>query len=416
MTYQSPIHSTLPFSTPADAMLMDVARRVQLSPTKHDEAQRHHQALCQYVDRAGSPLEGLVVACYPGGSFATGTAIASSVSKDQHDVDVVMELDVATGADPAFTLGQLFDAINGEPGSRYHGRVVLNSRCVTVTYADGVRVDLMPIARLPDAPDKAGNLFHSRPATRERYHKPVNPWAFAEHFNDSTALDPVFAAIFEARAMLDASVIAKAQTDPVPDHVPLSEKAARVVALQLLKRARDVRYRRRDGRKPPSIVLAALALEVQPTGAGLLEEVASIAGHVATRLEREGSRGAVIDVRNPAYTPDRFTDRWPENTAAQTLYVNDLRYLVRQLARLRNENASLTEASSILDDLFGETAAGFAVEQLLERSRMAMEDGSMRFGTNGKVLTGAAATAAAASATATSARASTNMGGMELPS
>jgi hypothetical protein len=189
-----------------------------------------------------------------------------------------------------------------------------------------------------------------------------------------------------------------------------------VVALQLLKRARDVRYRRRQGRKPPSIVLAALALEVQPTGAGLLEEIASIAGHVATRLEREAARGAVIDVRNPAYAADRFTDRWPENHAAQTLYVNDLRYLVRQLARLRNQNASLTESRSILDDLFGETAAGYAVEQLLERSRMAMEDGSMRFGAGGRVLTGAAATAATAISTATAARASTNMGGTGLPS
>src|SRR4029078_7306305 len=137
--------------------------------------------------------------------------------------------------------------------------------------------------------------------------------------------------------------------------------------------------------------------------------------HVATRLERESARGVVIDVRNPAYSPDQFTDRWPENRAAQTLYVNDLAYLVRQLGRLRNENASLTESRAILDDLFGETAAGYAVEQLLERSRMAMDDGSMRFGPGGRVLTGAAATAAAATASATAARPSTNMGGTELP-
>lgn len=416
MSYQNLIHSTLPFPTPADAMLMDVARRVQLSPTKHDEAQRHHEALCHYVDRPGSPLEGLVIACYPGGSFATGTAIASSVSRDQHDVDVVMELDLAAKSDPGAILRQLFEAINAEPGSRYHGKVELNSRCVTVTYTDGVRVDLMPIARISHEPEKAGILFHWRPESRESYHKPVNPWGFAEHFNASTALDPVFAAIFEARAMIDEGVIAKAQTDPVPDHVPLSEKAARVVALQLLKRARDVRYRRRDGRKPPSIVLAALALEVQPTGAGLLEEIVSIAAHVATRLEDEGRHGRVIDVRNPAYMPDRFTDRWPENLMAQSLYISDLRYLVRQLARMRDENASLTETRAILDDLFGETAAGYAVEQLLERSHKAMKDGSMRFGPGGRVLTGAAATAAAVHTAATPARASTNMGGMELPS
>jgi hypothetical protein len=395
-------------------MLMDIARKVQLTPTKHDEAQRHFEALCSHVDRPGSPLEGVVVMCYPGGSFATGTAIASSVSKDQHDVDVVMELDIDPESDPGTTLRTLFEAINGEPGSRYYGLVKLNSRCVTVTYADGVRVDLMPIARLLGEPDKAGNLFHwKRPA--ESFHKPVNPWGFAEHFNNETALDPVFAAMFESRGMLTEGVVAKGQTDPVPDHVPLTEKAARVVALQLIKRARDIRYRNRNGRKPPSIVLAALALEVPSVGAGLLDEIISIANHVAERLEREGSGRRVIEVRNPAYRADVFSDRWPEDLSAQALYARDLRYIVRQLARLRNENASLTETRAILDDLFGEIAAGYAIEKLLESTRRAMDDGSMRFAQTGKVLTGAAATAAAVAVGATAARASTNMGGGELP-
>lgn len=415
MTYQSPIHGPLPMPTPADALLMDVARRVQLSPTKHGEAQQHHQALCKYVDRVGSPLEGRVIATYPGGSFATGTAIASSVSKDQHDVDVVMELNLATDSAPKVVLDMLFNAINGQPGTKYYGLVELNSRCVTVTYDDGVRVDLMPIVRLRFEPEKAGHLFHSRPATGESYHKPVNPWGFADHFNASTALDPVFAAIFEMRTMIDEAALAKALIDPVPDHVPLTEKAARVVALQLLKRGRDVRHRRRSTRKPPSIVLAALALEVEPNGAGLLDEIVSIAGHIVDRLEQAGRAGRLIDVRNPVYNPDQFTDRWPDNLTAQAQYVDDLRYLLRQLGRLRNEKASLTETRSILNDLFGETAAGYAVEQLLEKSRQAMETGSMRFGQLGRVLTGVAATAAAAASTATAARASTNMGGSELP-
>jgi len=106
MTYHEPI---LPSST-ADALLMDVARRIQLSPTKHDEAEQHYQALCAYVDRPDSPLHQKVIACYPGGSFATGTAIASRVSKDQHDVDVVIELDISPFHDPADVLKTLFAA------------------------------------------------------------------------------------------------------------------------------------------------------------------------------------------------------------------------------------------------------------------------------------------------------------------
>lgn len=346
MTIYDPIRpnpSRLPMPSPGDAMLMDIARRIQISPTKQGEAEQHFQALCTYVDRVGSPLEGMVIACYPGGSFATGTAIASSVSKDQHDVDVVMELDVAPNSDPKKTLGLLYQAINSVPGSRYYGRVKLNSRCVTVHYDDGVHVDLMPIARLEAAPEKVGNLFHSKPQMGESYHKQVNPWGFAEHFNGHTAYDPVFAAMFETRSLADSSALAKADVEPLPDQVPLTEKSARVVALQLIKRNRDVRFRNRSKRKPPSIVLSAMALEVAPTGAGLLEEVVSISRHIARRLEEQSVRNLCIEVRNPSFDPDIFTDRWPQHLGDQKEFVRDLEYLVRQLARLRSENITITE-------------------------------------------------------------------------
>lgn len=415
MTIHDPIRppfDRLPVPSRADALLMDVAHRVQLSPTKHGEADQHYKALCQHVDRVGSPLEGKVVACYPGGSFATGTAIASSVKKDQHDVDVVIELDIPASSDPQNTLLTLFAAINGEPGSRYHGAVKLNSRCVTVTYEDGVRVDLMPIARLPAGPEKAGNLFHWQPATSEQFHKPVNPWGFADYFNSRTEYDPVFAVLFESRGLAGGVLVEKADTAPLPDQVPLSEKSARVVALQLIKRNRDVRARGRTGRKPPSIVLATLALESVPTGSGLSMEVISIASHIIRRFETERSYGRTLDLRNPAYVPDVFTDRWPENLGAQDTYVGDLRHLVRQLSHLRDENASMAELKAILDDLFGETPAGFAFDRMLDESRRAIGTKGMRFGPTGKVLLGAAASAAS---TSTIARSSTNMGGGLLP-
>lgn len=409
MTFHEPIRTP----STADALLMDVARRVQLSPTKHDEAEQHYHALCSYVDRPESPLHGKVIACYPSGSFATGTAIASKVSKDQHDVDVVMEIDVPAWYDPQLMLTTLFDAINGVEGSRYYGRVERNSRCVTVTYDDGTRVDLMPIARLAGEPEKAGHLFHWRRETNESYHKPVNAWGFAQRFNAQVAFDPVFATMFDARRQLADGVLAKAATDPLPDRVPLTEKSARVVALQLLKRNRDVRYRSRGGRKPPSVVLAALALEIAPAGTGLTDELLNIAEHIGEKLRQHIQRRETLEVRNPACIQDVFTDRWPQDVATQDVYVRDLQHLQRQLSRLRGDNPTITEMRTILDDLFGETAAGFAVEKFLDASRHAADRGAMRFGQTGRVLTGSAAIIGAA--TSTAARASTNMGGGCIP-
>jgi hypothetical protein len=391
----------------ADLLLLDVARRLQLPPSKNADAEKWYRALCAHVDRVGSPLEGKVLNCYAGGSFATGTVVASKVSKNQHDLDVVLEIDFAPYTLPSTMLTLLFKAINGELDSRYHGKVRLNSRCVTVTYECGTTVDLMPIARLPNQGEKAGNLFHWKGETE--FHKPVNPWGFADHFNTAVSFDPAFAQLFEARRRAASGLIVEAATEPLPEQTPLAEKSPRVVALQLLKRFRDLRYRPRNGRKPPSIVLAALALELPAAGSSLLGEVIQLSDHVNARLRTCISRRTLLEIRNPAFTPDVFTDRWPEDMRAQEVFAADLRYFKVQLSLLKNDELSFTEMKIILDDLFGETAAKSAIEAMLTADHGEAEKGGMRFGSRGRVLTGLAAAAGVASSI--SARASTNMGG-----
>ncbi|WP_234682997.1 nucleotidyltransferase domain-containing protein [Bradyrhizobium monzae] len=394
-----------------DALLMDVARRIQLTKTKHETAETNFRALCNHVDRKGSPLEDRVIECYPSGSFATGTAIASRVKKAQHDVDVVMELSVDPGTSPQRILQLLFEAINGEAGSSYHGMVTLNSRCITVKYADGTTVDLMPIARI-HGPERAGHLFHHKKETGESYHKKVNPWGFAKHFNDHVDFDPAFHELFKGRRLLvEGGIVEKADTQPMPDHVPFEEKSARVVALQLIKRARDIAYRSsgRSGlRKPPSVVLAAMALDAGPVKSSLLDEVIAIATHIRLRLtETNGVRGTV-QVFNPAYQPDEFTDRWPENKTAQLMFDGDLRRLIISLHKLRNDSLSLEEKRDLLKALFGETAATYAIESSLDASRHEMEANRLRVGNSGKVL-GASTPAIVGSSTA--ARSATREGG-----
>jgi hypothetical protein len=393
---------------------MDVARRIQLTKTKHEAAVRNFNALCQYVDHEGSPLHDLVLECYPSGSFATGTAIASRVAKSQHDVDVVMELKIDPTSAPKIVLGILFEAINGEPGSRYHGKVRQNSRCVTVEYEDGTTVDLMPIARIEGEPARVGNLFHYKRETSEALHKRVNPWGFAEYFKNNVAFDPVFFDLFKGRRLLvEGELFTKAETQPMPDHVPLEEKSPRVVALQLVKRARDIAFRRTERgrmRKPPSVVLGAMALDAGPTNSSLIDEVIALASHIRARLlEHSGPRGTV-QVFNPAYPLDEFTDRWPENADTQQLFDADLRRLIVELYRLRNDSLSLEEKRDLLKLLFGETAASYAIESNLDVRRKEMEAGRLHVGDKGKLL-GAITAPAVVGTRTTPVRAATREGG-----
>jgi hypothetical protein len=390
---------------------MDVARRVQLTPTQHATAEQNYKALCAWVDREGSPLHGLVAECYASGSFAIGAAILSKVKTAQHDVDVVLELRVRPDTDPAVLLQTLFEAINGEPGSRYHGKAVLNSRCVTVHYADGTTVDLMPIARLPGHPPRAGHLFHFKKEAGEKYHKPVNPAGFATLFNEQTKADPAFSDLFRGRRLLVEGDLIKGDVQPMPDQVPIAEKSARVVALQLLKRDRDIAYRKRTGRKPTAVALAAMALEVNAVRPRLIDEVLSLAQHFRVRLtDHSGPRGT-LQVLNPSYHPDVFTDRWPENTAAQAAYDSDLRVLIVDLHKLKSDNLSLAEQQVLLEKHFGETASQYAVEAQLESRKREMRRNRLHVAPTGRILGGVGAAALGS----TAARAATRSGGAKLP-
>lgn len=70
----------------------------------------------------------------------------------------------------------MYKAIKGEEGIRYFDYLIeKNSRCVTVTYPDGVTVDLMPVVRIDGTPEPVATLLHYKPDTGERYHKEINP-------------------------------------------------------------------------------------------------------------------------------------------------------------------------------------------------------------------------------------------------
>lgn len=388
----------------AEQLLIDVAGRIQLSASKHQQAVVHYETLCNYVDRKGSPLEDKVITCYPSGSFGIGAVVASKVKRDQHDVDVVLELDVPIDTHPSVVLDLLYRAIKGEYGSQYYSKVELNSRCVTVRYDDGVTVDLMPIVRDGTLVQRSGVLFHHKDG--ESYRKPVNPYGFKTHYNATVELDPAFVKAFRDRQIVLAE---KALVEPMAEPVRLEEKSPRTVAVQLLKRFRDIRYRHPDRqklRKPPSVVLAAMAIERPKAMPSVLAELLALAEHVRDRLAFAGQNASLIEVRNPAFHPDLFSDRWPSSVADQHVFAGDLAHLITKLTALARDQFSPAGAKQVLEDLFGETAADFAIGAYVQRRTADAQVGKLKFGVTGAVLTGSAA----ASSSRASIRPSTDLG------
>jgi hypothetical protein len=219
--------------TTVDLLLADTVIRLQLTATNYNKAVSRYETINEWLDREGSWLRGRVVLMYPQGSMAIGATIASKLRTDEFDIDIIAEMDLPPDADPEAVLDILFESIRGEPGSRYYDVTERRNRCVTVSYSDGMHLDITPAILVPQRLPKTSYIFHHKPETSETpgYRLLANPHGFAEWFTDTTPLDHVFAEAFAKRTADAESMMAadKAEAVPVPAHQGVHQKSKAVI-------------------------------------------------------------------------------------------------------------------------------------------------------------------------------------------
>jgi hypothetical protein len=263
----------------------------------------------------------------------------------------VAELALRADAPPGQVLDVLFDAINGEPGTLYHGKVERRSRCVTIEY-DRMHLDVTPAVLLPQYAERTSVIFHAHEDDPPANHRHIiaNPWGFADWFAKST---PDVEQIIE-------TVLAKA-AEPVPAQDDVFEKSRPLIALQLLKRWRNKRYDKRQGRNPPSVVLAYYVATNMAGSVDLYGEFRAQAEHLHAHVAAADQQGKLISVVNPACNTDVLSDRWPGDLQTQRVFLADLKDLLAKLEKLEAD-PSVENCATIMSDLFGENPTRVVIE------------------------------------------------------
>ncbi len=380
-----------------EILLAETAIRIELPPSLHRLAVDRYGAIRKHIERPDSPLSDRVSLFYPQGSMAIGATIKARRREDGYDIDIIAELLLPTTAAPAGVLDLLFEAVNGHPGSQYHGKVIRQTRCVTVEYEDGMHLDVTPSTLLDESDPRKSFIFHAKKEEPTSSHKRLlmNTHAFIEWFNQRTPMDLVFREAYAMRALAHDQMFMKAApAKPVPDHSTKDGgKSSVVVALQLLKRNRNLRYANREGRIPPSVMMACLAGQAAAPGNSISASLKAIVDHMLNILGAAHVAGKVVDVRNPECPEECFTDRWPENLTAQHTYINDLNALRQQLSLLMNEDLPLPKKRGLLIDMFGEGPAGAAIDEYMEKIAHGIQTGTRRNTPSGRVVAGSVASA-----------------------
>ncbi|KQO66495.1 MULTISPECIES: nucleotidyltransferase domain-containing protein [Methylobacterium] len=355
MNRMTPNFETDPLAEPLDALLIDIAVRVQLPPGLHEKACGRGESVCKHMERDGSSLKDRVRRFYPQGSMAIDATISTRGTDEEYDLDYVAELDVHHEAPPGAVLDLVHAALRDYPTSK---PVERQTRCVTVFFADGMHVDVTPSSLLPHGAERESHIFHSSPdrPSHEGRHVPMNAYGFGGWYNQLTPVERRFAdavnrRIYEAAGI---EIRADAQFDEVPGQVPLIVKSVTTVALQLLKRHRNVIYAGFEGRIPPSVMLSCIAGHSASPGTPLSDIVIRLCRTIARMIHAASARREKVSVVNPVYADDRFTDRWPENLGQQDGYAAHLTRLADGLEAIRR-GASLEDAQDWLRLQFGDS-------------------------------------------------------------
>ena len=234
-----------------------------------------------------------------------------------------------------------------------------------------MHLDVTPVVRMWGTLERQSWIFHHRPeAPQEPSRRLIaNPYGFAEWFKDNTPPDHAFADIFEERAKEYEKllILEKADNDPVPPQEPPFRKSKAVIVLQLLKRWRNVQYDSRQGRRPPSIMIAKLVADAANRTERLPEELLFQARHILSVMRQAHSQARLVRVVNPVCGQDVLTDRWPESLQAQAQFIRDLENLVLKAEQLV-AGCDLETMQKIMVSLFGEAPAMEAVRAFNERT------------------------------------------------
>jgi hypothetical protein len=198
-------------------------------------------------------------------------------------------------------------------------------------------------------------------------------------FRDVTPVDYEFANVFEERSReYERLVLAKADTEDMPDQEPVHRKSKAVIVHQLMKRWRNIRFDKRETRRPPSAMMAKLTADAANSTETLSEELLHQARAVRDELNQWHGARLLVHVVNPACAEDVLTDRWPGSLYEQAALIADLDDLVAKAERLV-AGCSLEEMRAIMTDLFGEEPTGQAFRAFNARAGAAIREGRSQY-------------------------------------
>jgi len=331
-------------------LLAEAAAALDIPDYVYEDATLKYEDVGSWLAAEDSELKLCSPEIYPQGSFRLGTVVCPVSEEDEYDIDLVCHLELGKEQTTQKNLKQMV-------GDRLKLRDDLAKileplrRCWRLNYAPEGPTPHFHLDILPAIPNRerppTGILLTDTELTRWQT---SNPKAYADWFYDR--MKTIF---LERRAVVAKSL--EASIEEVPEW---QVKTPLQVAIQILKRHRDIFFQNDLENKPVSIIITTLATLVYNNQAIVYDALTDIVRDMPSRIE---NRNGKLWVGNPVDPDENFADKWNEYPERRESFDRWLKKVRIDFSDVSQQQI-LDKAADLLEPILGQRVIATAATEL----------------------------------------------------
>jgi len=339
-----------------NSLLTKTASALDIPDEVYEDATLKYEDVGSWLAAEDSELRDYTPQVYVQGSFRLGTVVHPMTEADEYDIDLVCQMQIGK---EQTTQARLKEIVGDRLKKREDLAKILepSRRCWMLDYVSSEQMpqfhmDVLPAIANPERPP-TGILLTD---TELRLWQKSNPIAFADWFHGRMSV--VFN---QQRAVLAESL--QLQVEEVPEW---QVKTPLQIAVQILKRHRDIHFRHQQEIRPVSIIITTLAAQAYRNQLDVYEALAGILQEIEMNWGKRGfveNRNGKWWVVNPVDPDENFADRWNEYPERREAFMQWVKKVRCDFAAVVSKT-TMNEAVDVLAPVLGNRAINKAAQDL----------------------------------------------------
>lgn len=354
-----------------DKMLRKIAKEIEISKTEYEKAVKSYNAVGTFIDNNIPQYDIKVV---PQGSFRLGTVIKPITDKDEYDIDLVAIID------HKFLNAKELKNIVGDAlksSDRYSEKLVEGKRCWTIEYSESSKyhMDILPTMMSDTySTNKELTMTHKEDEKSDYEFRQTNPEAYYDWFVERMEEE-------RKRLKEEYAVRNKLEIVDVPEY---EIKTTLQVAIQILKRYRDIKFKETPDIKPISIILTTLMAKVYTGKENVYELIEKFSKEYMMHIEKDKNGNIII--KNPVNENENFADKWPKYPERREAFFKFMTELEQDLVTNKILlEGNIREQADFYKKLFGENMVNRVYENIANETRSEREKANIYLKENGNI-------------------------------